>query len=115
MKAGKLDKRLDIEQPITTQDGAGSPVVSWLAVGTVWASIEPIIERIKGREAMTANQNLAIMDTRIKVRAHPLLSSINAKWRVKYNGVIYNIVSVANIELGNREIELMCVSGANDG
>lgn len=111
MKAGKLDKRLDIEQPITTQDSAGSPVVSWLAVGTVWASIEPI----KGREAMTANQNLAIMDTRIKVRAHPLLSSINAKWRVKYNGLIYNIVSVAHIELGNREIELMCVSGANDG
>lgn len=111
MKAGKLDKRLDIEQPISTQDASGAPVISWLPVGTMWASIEPI----KGREALTANQSLAVMDTRIKVRAHPLLASINAKWRVKYNGVIYNIVSVAHIQLGNREIELMCVSGANDG
>jgi SPP1 family predicted phage head-tail adaptor len=111
MKAGKLDKRLDIEQPATVQDASGSPVVTWLPFGTVWASIEPI----KGREALTANQHLGVMDSRIKIRAHSALSSINSKWRVKYNGVIYNIVSVAHISLGNREIELMCLSGANDG
>jgi SPP1 family predicted phage head-tail adaptor len=111
MQAGKLDKRLDIEQPITVQDAAGSPVITWLPIGTVWASIMPI----KGREALTGNQILPIMDTRIKIRQHPLLASMNEKWRVTYNGVIYNIVSMAHTNLGNREIEIMCVSGANNG
>ena len=111
MSAGKYNKRLDIEQPISTQDSSGSPVISWLPVGTVWASIEPM----KGREVLTANQNLAVMDARITLRHHPLLASINPKWRCKYNGVIFNIVSVAHVSLANREIELMCLSGANDG
>ena len=111
MRAGKLDKRLDIEQPISTQDSSGSPVISWLAVGTVWASIEPI----KGREALTSNQVLGTMDARIRIRQHPLLAAINPKWRCKYNGQFFNIISVAHIALGNREIELMCLSGANDG
>ena len=111
MKAGRLDKRLEIEQPISTQDASGSPVISWLAVGTVWASIEPI----KGREALTSNQVIGTMDARIRIRQHPLLAAINPKWRCKYNGVIFNIISVAHIALGNREIELMCLSGANDG
>ena len=111
MRAGKLDKRLEIEQPISTQDASGSPVVAWLPVGTVWASIEPI----KGREALTSNQILGTMDARIRIRQHPLLSSMTAKWRLKYSGVIFNIVSIAHIALGNREIEIMCLSGSNDG
>jgi SPP1 family predicted phage head-tail adaptor len=111
MQAGKLDKRLDIEQPISTQDASGSPVVSWLAVGTVWASIEPI----KGREALTSNQIIGTMDARIRIRQHPLLSTMTPKWRLKYDGVIFNIVSIAHVSLGNREIEIMCLSGSNDG
>jgi SPP1 family predicted phage head-tail adaptor len=111
MKAGKLDKRLDIEQPISVQDANGSPIVTWLPVGTVWALISPI----RGREALTSNQIMPHMDTRITIRQHPLLASINAKWRLRYDGIIYNIVSVSHINLGNREIEIMCTSGENDG
>jgi SPP1 family predicted phage head-tail adaptor len=111
MRAGRLDKRLEIEQPISTQDVTGSPVVSWLAVGTMWASINPI----KGRETLTGNQIISTMNVRIRIRHHPLLSNISPTWRLKYNGVIFNIVSIAHVYLGNREIEIMCLSGANDG
>ena len=110
MKAGKLDKRLDIQQPVTVQSDNGSPVITWLPFGTVWASIEPI----KGREALTSNQILGTMDTRIRIRQHPLLNAMTAKWRLSYDTTIYNIVSIAHVNLGMREIEIMCTSGASD-
>lgn len=109
---GKYNKRLTIEQPITTQDAAGAPVVAWQALGTgVWASIEPL----KGREALTAHQTLAALDTRIHLRYHPALAAMNEKWRCSYNGVIYNINSVVNVGMANREFELLCTSGVNNG
>lgn len=111
MGIGKYDKRLLIQQPIDTQDAAGAPVTSWVDFATLWAHIAPI----KGREATTAGQTLAAMDTRIVIRHHPALNELNAKWRGSYNGVIYNFTSVARVDLANREIEILATSGLNAG
>lgn len=109
---GKYNKRLTIEQPIQTQDAAGAPVITWQPLGDgAWARIEPL----KATEATVAHQVLPVMDTRITLRYHPLLAGMNEKWRCAYNGIVYNIVSVAHTELGNREIVLSCTSGSNRG
>ena len=111
MGAGKYNKRLLIQQPVDTQDASGAPVTAWVAFGTVWAHIAPL----KGREASTAGQTLAAMDTRIVIRDQVALAVLTAKWRGVYNGVIYNFNSVARVDLANREIEILATSGLNAG
>lgn len=111
MKIGALNKRITIQQPSNTQDAAGAPSTAFVDVGQMWASIAPIM----GREAITADQTLASMDVRIVIRHHPLLDAMNAKWRIVYNGVYFNIVSIANQNSANRSIELMCKTGTNAG
>jgi SPP1 family predicted phage head-tail adaptor len=111
MGIGKYNKRLVIQQPLDTQDASGAPVTAWVAFGTVWSSIAPI----KGREATTAGQTLAAMDTRILIRDQRALDVLNTKWRGTYNGVIYNFTSVVRIDLANREIEILATSGLNQG
>jgi SPP1 family predicted phage head-tail adaptor len=111
MGLGKYNKRLLIQQPVKVESSFADAVTTWPDVGTVWALIEPL----KGRDAMLANQLLAPQDTKILIRYHAALTAMNATWRCSYNGVVYNIVSVVNVNLANTEFELMCTSGVNDG
>lgn len=111
MRAGQLNKLLVLESKQSTQGNDGGEVTAWVPVATVWASIEPI----GGREAMRANQIVADTETRIKIRWSSQVAAVNATWRAVHDGVIYNIKRVANIKTANREIELMCESGLNNG
>ena len=67
------------------------------------------------RERLAANQTLADADTVISLRWAPIIEDLNAKWRLRHDGVIYNIVGAANVGMRNREFEVLCVSGMNDG
>lgn len=112
MRAGRLKHRIEIDEPVTTQTASGDEVVTWTAFGTVWGSIEPL----KGRERLQAGEIIADMDTRINIRWSAHVDRIEAGWRLKHGGVIYNISSPpAEVMMEQREIEMMCKSGANDG
>lgn len=111
MRAGVINRRLTIEEPIVTQDETGGEVITWEPLGVVWAAIEPV----RGREALIAGANLAILDTKIRIRWNEQTDAINTKWRFRYRETIYDIVSVAHLKIGRREIECMCKSGANEG
>ena len=86
-------------------------IAAWLLVGEVWASIAPV----GGREAARAGQIIASTETRIVIRWSARLADIHATWRIRRGDVIYNISRVVNGNLSNREIELTCESGVNDG
>ena len=111
MRAGGIPRRLWIDEPITTQDETGGEVITWEPIGQVWAAIEPV----RGREALIAGANLSIMDTKIRIRWSPTVDRVTSKWRGRYGDTVYDIVSVAHLKTGRREIELLCKSGANDG
>lgn len=111
MRAGGIPRRLWIDEPVVTQDETGGEVVTWTPIGPLWASIEPV----RGREALIAGANLAIMDTKIRMRWSPQADRITSKWRARYGDTIYDIVSVAHLKTARREIELMCKSGASEG
>ena len=40
MQAGKLDRRVQIQQQTATQDAFGQPQQTWTTMATVWASID---------------------------------------------------------------------------
>jgi len=111
VNAGKLRHRLLLDEPIATQDDTGGEVINWSAFGTVWASVEPL----RGREQLIANQALAPLDTRIRIRWSPAVNMVTAKWRGTHQGIIYNFKSLSQTDMGHREIEIMAQSGLNDG
>ena len=112
MRAGRLRHRITLQQPTRTQNSMGEPVVSWSDVATVWAAVEPI----KGSERLAADQLQAELDTRIVIRWSSDVSAISAAWRCVFGSVIYNIAAPpVNRGQLNKDIELMCKSGVNDG
>lgn len=111
MRAGRLRHRLTIQEPVTSRGDSGEELVTWVTRGTVWAGIEPI----RGKEALTANQILADLDTRIVIRWSGFVDDMTAKWRVLHKTTTYNIVSIAHKNLGQREVEIMAKTGLNDG
>lgn len=119
MRIGKLDKRITLQKPAVpgTQGTDGAMAQAWTTVasaaadGKWWASIEPI----RGAELLRAGQNLGAMDTRIRLRHAGVLAGLDATWRAVHGSTVYNIVSPVNVALANREFELMCQTGMNEG
>lgn len=111
ISAGRLDKRITIQRPASTQDVNGSEVLTFETVSEVWARVAPV----KGREYVNGGSILADMDTRIDVRTAPDFADMDAKWRAVYRGKVYNFVSCAEIGMGGEYIEIMAKSGVNAG
>lgn len=120
MRAGKPSHRVLLQKPAdpATQGSDGAIADNWTTVPSdatdekFWAQISPI----RGAEALRSNQQMVgVMTTRIRVRYSSRLVGIDATWRAVDGTTIYNIVSAGNLDMANREIELMCQTGANEG
>ena len=98
MQAGKLDKRVTIQQRSTTQDAYGQPVETWADVATVWAGIEDI----SGREYFAAQSTQNAVQTKITIRNG---LSILPAMRVVQGSDIYQIEAVLRRD---RYLTLMC-------
>jgi SPP1 family predicted phage head-tail adaptor len=94
MLAGKLDRRITIQQPVETQNSFGEVVVSFTNFAEVWAEVI----HVSGREILTAGQILPDATLKINIR---WLAGINEKFRILYENVAYDIQYIA--ELKRRE------------
>ena len=102
MNAGRLRFRVDIQQPVETQNSYGEPEVTWTDVATgIWAGIEPL----RGREFFAARQVNAEIESRIVMRYR---SDVKAKYRILHGTDEYYIDTVINVGERNRELQLMC-------
>lgn len=112
MKPAKQRHLIEVDAPTSTQDDTGAEIPGWATMSRrVPASIEPL----KGNELLRANAIAGEMDTRIGIDWTPALNAMTSEWRLRYQNVIYNIVSIAHIELRQREIEILAKSGLNTG
>jgi SPP1 family predicted phage head-tail adaptor len=102
MRAGRLNKKVTIQQVTETQDGKGGIIPAWATFAPAWAAIEPLA----GKEYLSSKQVNAETSVKIRIR---YLANITSKMRVKYGTRIYEIVSPPiDVREGNREIHLMC-------
>lgn len=110
MRAGRLRHRVTMERatPVTVD---GSTSTTWAAIGDVWGGVEPI----RGREALIGGGILDETDTRIVLRYNSLSATLTARDRLLYDGISYNIYSIAEKNTSHREIECLCKSGLNNG
>ena len=76
MRAGKLNRRWQIQSRQTTKNTFGEDAVTWLTVDTVWGSWEPL----KGTEKWSAQQVVETAAARIRMRYN---TTITAQHRIK--------------------------------
>lgn len=112
MMAGRLRHKVTIERLVAgspQQFGTGEPDDAWTAyLSDIWATVEPL----SGRELFAAQEHLAEVSTRVRLRYR---DGITAQMRVVFEGRYYNVGAVIDRELRHRELELLCTEGANEG
>jgi SPP1 family predicted phage head-tail adaptor len=111
MQAGKLRHRVAIDIATETKGASGQMKMTWTLTATAWAAIEPM----RGSERVYADAETAEMDTVITMRYLPQFDAVSTKWRIRHRNVIYDIKSVANVNMRDREIEVLAQSGVNRG
>lgn len=100
MKRPVLNRKLVLEAPVQTPDGAGGFTTNWAARGTLWAEIRPGTGREKAAEFMT----VATIPYRITVRAAPdgAPSRPTPEQRFRAGGRIFRILAVTEADAGAR-------------
>ena len=101
MRAGKLRRRLIIQQAIESQGPTGEMSVVWSTFATVYGSVEPI----RGREFWAAKEIQTEVTTRIRIR---YLEGVNPKMQIVDGAKLYWINTVIDPEMRHIELQLMC-------
>ena len=100
MRAGRLDRLIDIEEPIETRTDSGDVSVTWEKVATVWASIE----FDSGGETDSGSGELARSNEIFRIRwRRGLTAKHRIAWRPEKTAEkrYYDIRSIT--EIGRRE------------
>lgn len=92
--AGRRDRRIIVEQLAVTQSSTGAAVETWSTLATLWAEAR----LPTGRELLQAGQVAGELD---RVFVVLWRDDIEPKMRIRFDGQVYDIVSVA--EMGRRE------------
>lgn len=105
MQAGRLDRRITIQDPNLAQDASGEPVPGTpIPLATVWAERNDG----RGREYFTGRQEIAERVTRFAIRHMP---GILETHEIDENGTIWQIEGIR--EIGRDEdIHLFCTTKA---
>lgn len=94
---GALDRRLVLEAPSETADGAGGVVRNYETVATLWASVEPV----SARGDVVAAAAGATVTHRIVVRDR---ADITTRHRLRDGARVYRIAALC--ERGRRFLEI---------
>jgi SPP1 family predicted phage head-tail adaptor len=102
MRAGNLRHRVTIQESTPTRNSKGEEIDSWSTFGggARAAAVIPLA----GREAFNARQRHAEAELRIELRH---LAGVTTKMRVSYDGRLFDILDVADIEERGRETHLL--------
>ena len=112
MRAGSLRQRLQLQSVSgQTDDGIGGKVGgTWTTVATVWGQVDPMT----GTEQLQALQVTASIAHQITIRYR---GSVTPKMRLvrPLGGQVYEIRGVMNVDLRNRQLELLCTEAQTAG
>lgn len=102
MKAGLMDRRIQIQSKTISQNDSGEEVEVWANMastpdGMVWAELR----YNAGRESFSADQRIGVTPATFRIRWSDELKGTTSEYRLIYDGRIYEIVDVR--EIGRRE------------
>jgi SPP1 family predicted phage head-tail adaptor len=90
---GRLNRRLVLEAPAETPDGAGGATRSYEIVATLWAAVEPEA----GRGGLVAEAQGATVTHRIVIR---MREGVTTRHRLRDGARLYRIVSLREESAG---------------
>ena len=90
MKAGKLDRRVQIKVKTATRDSFGAEILTYSTLATVWAEVTPI----SGREYFSAAQFVPEASLKIRMRFR---EDFDETAIIHYDGIDYDILYIAEI------------------
>lgn len=109
ISAGRMDRRIIIQQRTDTEDARGELVPTWATWATVWAQKQPL----RGREFFSAGQMQTPADVRYRIRWR---AGVLPTMRVLDGGVPHDIVGdPIDVDGAGVVLELMCTTGVRDG
>lgn len=88
---GRLERRLVLEAPVETSDGAGGVTRSYVAAASVWAEVTPL----SSRGDLVAGARGASVTHRILLRAGP---EITTRHRLRDGARVFTIVSIRDAD-----------------
>lgn len=100
IEIGKLNKRITIQQKVLITDDEGYQKEDWKDVATVWSKVE----NLHGREFFQAQAVNSKASCKFTIRYKKGLSTA---MRILYDGKLYNILYVDDIQESHRFIEIM--------
>lgn len=103
MRAARQRHLVEFQRATETANAFGEPVQTWATISSDWCAVEPL----KGNEKFEAMQVQTDIDTRIVARWHKKLATLNTKDRMVFDGTIFDIKEVLNIDYRNRELHIM--------
>ena len=102
--AGKLKNRIQLQELIIVEDGAGGNTRTWKTIQSVWA----MLRQTSGSERYQNDRLTAIANFRATIRYRDDISPVN---RIVFQGKAYQIRSVDNVEFENKWLDLTLENG----
>lgn len=104
MRAGTLNRRVQIQKPVTTTDADGTESIVWTNVSTLWANIN----ELQGTDRLEAEQLQHPLTVQVTVRYQPS-NKINPAMRVVYGNRVFEVHSVVPDQEPPRSLTLFSV------
>lgn len=97
---GRLDRRIEIEEPVTTYDALNAPILTWKNWKRVWAQYIP--DKIDERYSNDTEREQRLVRFRTRY-----WSNFSTLFRIVFEGNYYRVRGVT--EIGRREgLEVDC-------
>ena len=93
MNIGFLDRRIVIQSASRTADLYGQTVPSWSTYVTVWAALD----NKSASSAVLQEQETSTNRVTWRVRSSSETRAVTPKFRISYDGEIYNILAVQEV------------------
>ena len=101
MRAGNLNKKVEIQSLTSTQNEFGEVTnANWTKYKNAYASVIPV----SGKESFLSNTDFSKTSHKIRIRYLP---NINASMRIVWNNRVFNFISTRNIAEMSKEIEIL--------
>jgi SPP1 family predicted phage head-tail adaptor len=109
VKAGALNRQIEIQSRDSGTDEAGQPVQTWATLATVWANVAGATG-MGSIKAGVGGVEINAYSFRIRYR-----TDVDAAERVVFNGQNFDVKSVRHDHAGKVWTDLVCEVGGNDG
>ncbi|WP_321341791.1 head-tail adaptor protein [Breoghania sp.] len=100
-----LSTRLDVQRPVSSDDGAGGQTISFEAAGALWGAV-----MVRGMVERYADERLdGVVTHRIRLRlGSGVASEISGGWQLVSGARVFRVLAATPADDGGRWLDTLC-------